>query len=226
VAAGLLVASAAACDGGDLEPPGPVLLVGDSIFFGAAGELTWVLAADGWEVTVDARPGSGIGGGGYDGVVWPSRLRDLVAYVRPQVVVVELGTNGCGNCDSVPDAIAAAMEELEDVDSVLWLRVATTGPRAAQGHQINAALEQAAQRWDNLELLPYDEWMAGRTDLVPADDVHPTPAGQQALATHVGEELKARAGSAGAAGDDTDRAVGALAIVALAVAALRGRKGG
>lgn len=222
MAACLLVASAAGCDG-DIEPPGPVLLVGDSIFFGAAAELEWVLTAEGWDVTLDARPGAGIGGGGYDGVVWAPRLRDLVAYVQPQVVVVELGTNGCGNCDSVPEAIAAAMEELEDVDAVLWLRVATTGPRAAQGRQINAALEQATQRWDNLELLPYDEWMAGRTDLVPADDVHPTAAGQQALATHVGEELSARAGSA-AAGDGTDRAVGALALVVFAAAVLRSRK--
>jgi lysophospholipase L1-like esterase len=221
VCAGLLVAVAAGCEG-EIERPGPVLLVGDSIFALSADDLNWTLRSDGWQTTVDAYPGAGVRNGGFTFVDWPSRLRDLVAYVRPKVVIVELGTNGCGQCDSVPEAIDADMRQLRDIGTVLWLNTATFGPRGAQGRQVNAALDAAAERWDNMEILPYDRWFEGRTDLIPADDVHPTDAGARALARHVGDELKARAGDA--AGDRGARAMGLLAVVVAAVVFLRGSR--
>jgi lysophospholipase L1-like esterase len=213
-----LLVAAAGCEG-EASRPGPVLLVGDSIFFQATDELSWVLGSDGWEVTVDAEPGSGIRNSGFnDDIDWPSRLSDLVAYLRPEVVVVELGTNGCGRCESIADAIRDDMESLRGVEHVLWLKVATFGPQAARGREVNAELERAADNWDNLELLPYDEWFAGQTDLVPADDVHPTQAGQRALARHVGDALDARAETSE---DGRGRALGALVVVIVAAALLR-----
>lgn len=222
VAACLLAAamSGAAGCGGEISPPGPVLLVGDSIFAQASEELSWVLRSDGWDATVEAHPGAGIRGGGYDGVDWPTRLRDLVAVVDPRVVVVELGTNGCGGCDSVAAAIRDDMEQLRDVEAVLWLDVATHGPRAAQGREVNAALARAAERWPNVEVLPYDDWLAGQPDLLPPDDVHPTAAGERALAGHVGDTLRERSDTSA---DLRQRGLGAL-VVAIAAAMLVGGK--
>jgi hypothetical protein len=217
VCACLFVAAAAGCEG-EVSRPGPVLLVGDSIFALSSDDLNWVLRSDGWETTVDAYAGAGIRNGGYTFVDWPSRLRDLVAYVRPEVVVVELGTNGCGRCDSIPDAIAADMWQLREVDTVLWLNTATFGPRGAQGRQVNAALEDATTRWDNLEILPFDDWFEGQTDLIPADDVHPTDAGARALARHVRDALSDRSGQSD---DRSAQAVGLLAVVVAAAVVLR-----
>ncbi len=187
----LVLAAASGC-APEVTKPGPVLLVGDSIFFLAGSDLTYTLRAHGWNVTEAAYPGAGIRGGGYIPLVWPTRLHDLVNSVRPKVVVVELGTNGCQGCTSLPAAIDADMQSLRGVPHVLWLKVNTEGPRAAPGKVVNAALEDATKRWPNLELLPYDQWVKGRTDLVPAHDVHPTPAGNVAIAHHVDEALKTR----------------------------------
>jgi lysophospholipase L1-like esterase len=213
----LLVAGASGCNG-EVDRPGPVLLVGDSIFALAQDDLYWVLRSDGWTTTVDAYPGAGIRNGGYTFVDWPSRLRDLVAYVRPSVVVVELGTNGCGQCDSVPDAIDADMQQLRNINMVLWLNTATFGPRGAQGRRVNAALDAAARQWDNMEVLSFDDWFEGRTDLIPADDVHPTDKGARVLARQVGDALSARAGSRG---DRGSQAMGLLAVVVAAAVLLR-----
>jgi lysophospholipase L1-like esterase len=223
--ASALVTVASGCDRA-ISPPGPVVLVGDSIFFMASDELRSALSEDGWEATVDAYPGAGIRNGGFETVDWPARLRDLVAFARPEVVVVELGTNGCGQCEpvpsAIPDAIDANMAQLRDVEVVLWLEVATFGPGADRGRVVNAALRDAADEWDNLELLPYDGWFAGRTDLIPADDVHPTPEGEQALARHVAEALQDRAADTSDGG--RARALGALAFVLAVVAIFRSPK--
>jgi hypothetical protein len=218
-ALGVVVATSglAGC-GGDLEKPGPVLLVGDSIFFLASDDLDRALQSDGWKVTIDAYPGAGIQGGGYTSLDWPSRMRDLVGSVHPRAVVVELGTNGCDGCPSLAQAIDADLASLDDVDPVLWLTVNTEGPRAELGQQVNAALADAAERHHNLHLLRYDQWMHGRTDLVPADDVHPTAAGNEAIARHVTDALDDRSG-----GWRTlrNRAVGAVLVLAIVVLVLR-----
>lgn len=216
----LLFGSTVGCDAADAAGrAGPVLLVGDSIFALSKDELTWVLRSEGWDVTVDAHSGAGIRGGGYAGVDWPPRLRDLVRLVDPEIVVVELGTNGCGPCDSVPDAIDDVMQPLSGVETVLWLKVRTDGAQLADAAAVNAALEDATGRWSNLELLPYDMWVAGRPDLLPPDDVHPTAAGERALAQHVGDALREHAPP----DDRSNRAIGALALVVVAAILLRSR---
>lgn len=219
----VLVAVTSGCEG-TISPPGPVVLVGDSIFSMASDELTSALRGDGWEVTVDAYPGAGIRNGGFASVDWPARLRDLVAFAQPEVVVVELGTNGCGQCSSIPAAIDADMAQLRDVDLVLWLDVATSGPGADRGRAVNAALRAAAGKWDNLEVLPYDRWFAGRADLIQPDAVHPTPAGERALARHVADALRDRSGPADPSEGGRAKALGVLAFVVVAAVLLRGGK--
>jgi lysophospholipase L1-like esterase len=213
----VLAASGLAGCSGEVEKPGPVLLVGDSIFFLASDDLTQALRSDGWKVVIDAYPGAGIQGGGYTSLDWPSRLADLVGSVHPRAVVVELGTNGCDGCPSLAQAIDADMASLRGVEPVLWLTVNTEGPRAELGQQVNAALAGATGRHESLELLRYDEWMKGRTDLVPADDVHPTAEGNKAVARHVADALDERSGGWHRL---RNRAVGAVVVIAIIIVLL------
>jgi lysophospholipase L1-like esterase len=198
VAVGLLAASGAAAiaDRHLVAPPGPVLLVGDSLFFQSTNELERTLRGDGWTVRTTAVPGAGIAGGGYlDGFTWPPELRRQVEQHQPTVAVVELGTNGCGHgCGSVPDAIDRVLDSLEGVDLVLWLTVRGGTDRPRDPQEINAHLEDAAQTVVHLDLLRYDRWFTGRSELIRPDGVHLTPAGQRALAHRVRAALRERAG--------------------------------
>ena len=196
---GALAASAACGDGGDdpaagVGPPGRVLLVGDSLFFQSGQELRASLEGDGWEVTLAAEPGAGLGGGGYGDIDWPDRLDRALDGIEPEVAVVELGTNGCGRRCSSPDAaIADVLERLEEVPLVLWLTVRTDAPRPTGAPAINDALRRAAADRDGLEVLPYDDWLDGAPGLVSDDGVHLTPAGQRAVAVRVLDAVRRHA---------------------------------
>lgn len=198
VTAGLVAGSAVAAvaDRHLVSPPGPVLLVGDSLFFQSTNELEEALGGDGWTVRTTAVPGAGIAGGGYaDGFRWPPELRRQVEQLHPTVAIVELGTNGCGDgCSSVPEAIDDVLDSLEGVDLVLWLTVRMRTPRPRNAAAINDHLEDASSTVPYLELLPYDRWFRGRTELFRPDRVHLSPRGQQALADRVRAALRERAG--------------------------------
>jgi hypothetical protein len=219
VCAALLAGGAAGC--APVSKPGPVLLVGDSIFFLAGADITRALQTHGWHTTIVAYPGSGLKGGGYTPVDWPAKIRDLVLFVRPEAIVVELGTNGCKGCPSIPKAIDADMASMRNVDHVMWLTVGPTGPDAARAKMINQELQAATSRWPNLELLPYDRWVAGRPDIVPSDNVHPTTGGYKVLADHIQQELDKRSSRFGTS---QTQALGAVAVVALAAFVLLGRR--
>jgi hypothetical protein len=65
--------------------------------------------------------------------------------------------------------------------------------------------------------------MNGRTDLVPDDDVHPTAAGNEALAAHVTDALEDRSGRAARA---RSMAIGAVVVLGIAFLLLRPRRSG
>jgi hypothetical protein len=111
------------------------------------------------------------------------------------VAVIELGTNGCVYaCDSVPEAIDGIVDSLEGVDLILWLTVRTSAPRPRSAEEINDDLEDAAATIVDLELLPYDKWFVGRSEVITPDGVHLTPLGQRAVAHRVRAALRDRAG--------------------------------
>jgi hypothetical protein len=197
VTLGLVAVSAggAIADRHAAAPPGPVLLVGDSLFFQSADELQRALRGDGWTVDIVAYPGAGIAGGGYESKFrWPPRLEHEVERVHPRVAVVELGTNGCVYaCSSVPSAIDGIVDSLEGVDLILWLTVRTGAPRPRSAAKINDDLDDAADTIVDLQLLPYDKWFVGRGELITPDGVHLTPVGQRALAHRVRAALRDRA---------------------------------
>jgi phospholipase/lecithinase/hemolysin len=63
--------------------------------------------------------------------------------------------------------------------------------------------------------------MQGRTDLLPADDVHPTAAGNKAIARHVADALDERSGGWHLV---PKRAVSAVVVLAVIAAPLRPRR--
>jgi hypothetical protein len=181
-----------------VSPPGPVLLVGDSLLFQSSDEMTKALAEDGWETRIEATPGAGIAGGGFTSFAWPGHLDKVTKQLDYEVAIVELGTNGCDGCPSVPKAIDDVMKNLHDVELVLWIDARRKGarPGMATADQINHELRKATDRWDNLEVLSLEELLdhdSGAT-LIEADGVHLTAAGQLVLTGSVREVLRDEAG--------------------------------
>lgn len=181
-----------------VSPPGPVLLVGDSLLWQSSDEMTKALAEDGWETRIEATPGAGIAGGGFTSFAWPEHLDKVTKQRDFEVAIVELGTNGCDGCPSVPEAIDNVMDNLHNVELVLWVdaRRNAARPGMAMADQINHELREAADRWENLEVLSLEELLeddSGST-LIESDGVHLTPAGQLVLTGSVREALRDEAG--------------------------------
>jgi hypothetical protein len=181
-----------------VSPPGPVLLVGDSLLWQSSDEMSKALAEDGWETRIEATPGAGIAGGGFTSFAWPEHLDKVTKQRDFEVAIVELGTNGCDGCPSVPEAIDNVMENLHNVELVLWVdaRRDAARPGMAMADQINHELREATERWDNLEVLSLEEMLehdSGST-LIESDGVHLTPAGQLVLTGSVREALRDEAG--------------------------------
>lgn len=171
---------------GEPSPPGTVLLAGDSLLWQSRPAVDRALSDDGWTVQTWAVPGAGITGGGSPTVDWPTRMHGLVDEHDPEIVVVELGTNGCGPaCPSVPEAIDGIMREVADVPVVLWLDVREDAPQPPERAEINDALQEATGRWENLTVLSMDEWFRGHPQLLDSDNIHLSSRGQQVMATRI-----------------------------------------
>ena len=98
----------------------------------------------------------------------------------------------------MPEAIDNVMDNLHNVELVLWVdaRRNAARPGMAMADQINHELREAADRWDNLEVLSLEELLeddSGST-LIESDGVHLTPAGQLVLTGSVREALRDEAG--------------------------------
>jgi lysophospholipase L1-like esterase len=179
---------------GEPSPPGTVLLAGDSLMWQSRPAVDRALRDDGWDVQTWAVPGAGITGGGSPVVDWPTRMEELVDEHEPEIVVIELGTNGCGpECTSIPEAIDAVMEPVEDVSVVLWLDVREEAPRPPERAEINEELRRATDRWDNLTVMSFDEWFRGHPEFLAEDGVHLSSRGQQVVATRVRAEIREHA---------------------------------
>jgi hypothetical protein len=168
------------------SPPGNLLVVGDSLTAQSQTQIKRVLEADGWDVTVVAEPGSGIAGGGQRNVDWSSIVHHHVAKLDPELVYIELGTNGCGpGCSSLSGEIDSLLEEVDQVPVVLWLDVRTNVPLPnVNPHDVNHQLVAATQRYPNLTTLDFDKWGAEEPLLV-GDAVHFNVSGQVVMADQV-----------------------------------------
>jgi lysophospholipase L1-like esterase len=166
--------------------PATVVLVGDSILFGAKEDVTTVLRRDGWTVHIDAVSGTAITGGfGVDS--WPKRIEALVRDLRPNVVVVELGTNGC-ECGHVSEGIDAVMQSLRSVRRVYWINVRQDAPSPENPPAMNDAIDDAQERWSNLHVIDFNERFADHREWM-RDGLHPNARGNQEIATLIAESL-------------------------------------
>jgi len=157
-----------------------VVVVGDSLTAAGTSEIMTVLSADGWKPIVEGVSGSSMTNRNqvFD---WRDRLAAFAAF-PPDVVVIELGTNDCGNCgDDVAAAIDGLMRPLRHVRRVLWLTAQTQIRTALDPVGVNEALRQATVRWPNLEVLDMGAYLDGHPEWHTADGVHLNEMGSSEL---------------------------------------------
>src|SRR5260370_17997420 len=98
VVAGLIVRTTTASSGEHVVG-NRVLVIGDSLLEFSQPSVQASLDADGWQATVIGHRGTSIED-------WQQPIGALAAFVRPNVAVVELGTNACNlPCPELPPAI-------------------------------------------------------------------------------------------------------------------------
>jgi lysophospholipase L1-like esterase len=184
-----LVLLLGAChDAPKITKPATVVVVGDSLLYQSIGPLQQALRQRGWVPVTDGRPGSAIVGG-FSISSWPERIKELVRAANPDVVVVELGTNGCGDCASIDAGIDAVMAPLRKVPRVYWVNVKDYSPIPPDPKAINDALERATDRFGNLRIIDMNKRFAGHPELLQSDRIHFDTPGQRAFAQLVASAL-------------------------------------
>jgi lysophospholipase L1-like esterase len=177
----LTMTLAAACGGGPSTTE-RVLVIGDSITASSRDQISQELERYGWQPTIEAEGGTNI-------EQWASRARALTRFVRPKVVVVELGTNQRGDEAAVGSAIDEVMRGLAGVDTVYWLNVHEHKFTPPQPSAVNTALVSAMTRWPNLHILDFDDYFAARPAWHAPDGLHPSDAGKAAVARFISGAL-------------------------------------
>jgi hypothetical protein len=129
------------------------------------------------------------------GAYWDEHLTSLMEHVDPEVVVVELGYNDCGDsvADELPDYgshIDAFMGHVPGGTPVHWLTVADPTASTDCDETINAALADATTRWPNLSLFDYAAHMNDHPDWF-VDNKHLSTPGKQEYASWLHAQLDA-----------------------------------
>jgi hypothetical protein len=177
----LVLAALAGCSGKGPVGGYDVLVVGDSLMAQSADVVTEELRADGWEPFVAAKGGIGI-------VDWFDDLGPLAEQVRPDIAVVELGTNDC--CRDLGTFIDTTVEGLlaAGVEAIVWLDTQEVGFRPDAG-RVNRALEAADERWEELYVVSMNDRLASTPEYHEEDGLHLSPEGERELARFIREEL-------------------------------------
>jgi lysophospholipase L1-like esterase len=176
VVAGLLVLTATASSGEHVVG-NRVLVIGDSLLEFSQPSVQASLDADGWQATV-------IGHGGSSIEDWQQLIESLGAFVRPDVAVVELGTNDCNlTCPDLAPVIDATMRTLvaDGAGAVLWLNVQERPAYPAHARYVNLAIAQAAIRWPQMEVVDLRGYADPHPEWHNPDGLHFNSVGQQAL---------------------------------------------
>ena len=165
------------------RPEPTVLVVGDSLAVGMKPFLTRLVAPN--AVVWDARSGRTTP----QGLV---RLRARLRQVRPQAVVISLGTNDGSDPARFTERISKALRAIPPGACVVWAdvyRPARKGPYFA----LNQALRAQAARHHRMTIVDWREAVARHAVRLP-DGLHPDAAGfayrsrqfAAALAQHCG----------------------------------------
>lgn len=178
-----------------------VATMGDSITFGRGLRPTeaWpalVAAHNDWALTNAGCSGAGFVTAGWAGcgATFAGEVPRVVA-ARPEVIVIQASRNDLGQPDDRIRANAAALvAELRNAlpharfvgISAIW----NDTVRPAQLAGIDDCLKQAVLA-EGGTFLTYRDALIGRRDLLQPDGVHPTAAGQAALAGAIGTAMTA-----------------------------------
>jgi lysophospholipase L1-like esterase len=160
-----------------------VLVVGDSLTDQSRDSVLAALRTEGWDPVIAAQGGTSI-------EYWSTRIRDLVAYVRPAAVVVELGTNDCNTtCAGLSTAIDQLLTRISSNVPVFWLNVQEQPTYPTGAPSVNAELRSATNRHSNLSLVDLDARFHSHPEWHAFDGLHFNEAGRQQLGQLIAEAL-------------------------------------
>jgi lysophospholipase L1-like esterase len=157
----------------DLTSQPVVYVVGDSITYLSESSISSDFSNAGYQANITATPGVKIGQS-------ESNVSTL-AQNQPWAWIIELGTNDAGAEDSVwPEQFLAEWSAVSPAECVIYV---TVSPRAGPvAQQIDASIQKLAQAHSNVHLLDWGNIEYQNPAWVSGDGIHPTPAGQAALA--------------------------------------------
>jgi hypothetical protein len=157
----------------DLTTHPSVYVVGDSITYLSEASIFADFSNAGYQANISATPGVKIG---------QSQANiTALAQNQPWAWIIELGTDDAGAHDAVwPEPFLAEWSAVSSANCVIYV---TVSPRAGPvARQIDASMQRLAQAHSNVHLLDWGTIEYQNPSWVNADGIHPTPAGQAALA--------------------------------------------
>jgi len=176
-----------------------VVAIGDSIMdgHGLAERQSWpeVVARDnGWTITDLAADGDGFVTKGDDGTTFADQVEEAIR-LHPSTIVLAGSSNDLGVAEStvesaIRSAVARLHAALPGATIVAVSPVWNEKSWPAQLTRIEAAVRDAVRAVGGTALTFADP-LRGHPELMQSDDVHPTAAGQLAIATVVEERWDA-----------------------------------
>jgi hypothetical protein len=154
--------------------PGPtVYVVGDSITSLSQAAIASAFASAGYQPTIKATPGVKIG--------QAENAVTTLAQNQPRAWIIELGTDDAGANDNVwSEPFLAEWSAVSPASCVIYV---TVSPRAGPvAQQIDSSIENLARTHSNVHVLDWGNIEYQNPAWVSADGIHPTAAGQAALA--------------------------------------------
>jgi lysophospholipase L1-like esterase len=140
--------------------------------------VTSALSADGWNPMVESKGGTTMEN-------WETLVGPTAAFTSADVAVVELGTNDCDStCTDLGPAIDRIVTSLvrAGVGAVLWLNVQEVPAYPAHSRYVNYAIEQAAVRWPQMEVVDMRDLFDAHPEWHGPDGLHFNAIGEQELA--------------------------------------------
>jgi hypothetical protein len=156
-----------------LTPGTTVYVVGDSITSLSQASIVSALTTAGYQPTIRATPGVKIG--------QAQNVVSTLALNQPWAWIIELGTDDAGANDNVwSEPFLAEWSAVSSAPCVVYV---TVSPRAGPvAQQIDSSIERLARTHSNVHVLDWGDIEYQNPAWVTADGIHPTAAGQAALA--------------------------------------------